>query len=1136
MRTRLVKVSQDHGTFAGEALGRNFIKSFINMKYGSLMVPIIAAVGAVYSSAVILGLPAFFGKLALAIQSQFGVVKAAIDNMKLSLNEAMKVETAPLQGAFVRLTQSVTTAANSVRRELGQAFVASIPMIERAGVAIQRIATTALPSIARATITANLAVEGFFHGVEIAATGVERFLEAIMVAAPEAGQTFRTLGTVIADVAEMVGHIGAAVTKVFGSQIWNEVEGIFDSLSNIIADLATNILPNFGTGLEVALTIIGAILNVIEPVAAAMGSWIGTILGVAIAIRSVSTALGIMASAMALLKTQAITTAFATLATQVSGAGLAFANYTSKVSGSETAGNRVAGATNKLVTGLVGVGKALPIIGIAVAAVALGYDMLASSASDAAREVVNGSTSMSQAIREEAESLEFRREVAIQASGAEDIYAQAVNGTADAWDREALSADEAAQAQSTVRAETQKLLDQMAPLARRQAEVTIAREEYTAAFEKFKGVGPQVEAAASALAVAEDKLKVAQDAAAQAAKFHTQAIIEQRDQLAAAASSDIAYQQSLIAVRDAQQAAADAAKTHAAGSDELMSAQLRVEESALRAAQAAAKLAEDNAKAAGMTDTATVASQAFKEELLRQADAIGGPVGQSLRDLANGLGGAEAATKSVDLTVGFFKDALGELAAQANGPTAEALRNAQKNFDVVRDSTMNADQKTRGYIGILNDLINTTSGPLKNELIRMRDQLLNLPKAHNFVVTANGRLGVLNSVGPGGKPIRWSGGGYTGGIVGKTIMRGLGGYDAGGVLPGYSPGKDVHQFYSPTAGRIGLSGGEAIMRPEWTAAVGSAFISAANRAARLGGVGGVAEFMQQNGYARNTGLHDEHDFAHPRGFANGGIVGNFAGGGLIRTGLHPLETGGQQTHDRLLTDVADRLTETAKARIKALEAAMAAGGSGWQWQMSALRQRFPGLALISGFRPGAITATGNKSYHSMGRAVDVPPRRDVFDWIKATYMASTKELIYSPAGSGQVHNGRPHMYTGVTRANHWDHVHWAKKHGGIVPAFIADRGGILRDGEAALNLSGRDERVLSPSETAGSGGVSSRDIEVLLSRLTSLLSVLSRGSGSGNGAPFRDLHVHTPRGASVQDVVSEAMFQVKHARKRSVHS
>src|SRR5690606_17668141 len=47
-------------------------------------------------------------------------------------------------------------------------------------------------------------------------------------------------------------------------------------------------------------------------------------------------------------------------------------------------------------------------------------------------------------------------------------------------------------------------------------------------------------------------------------------------------------------------------------------------------------------------------------------------------------------------------------------------------------------------------------------------------------------------------------------------------FATGGVLPGYTPGRDVHRFVSPTGGMLDLSGGEAIMRPEFTRAVGKA--------------------------------------------------------------------------------------------------------------------------------------------------------------------------------------------------------------------------------------------------------------------------------------------------------------------------
>ncbi|MFH8799681.1 hypothetical protein ACH4F6_08815 [Streptomyces sp. NPDC017936] len=63
-------------------------------------------------------------------------------------------------------------------------------------------------------------------------------------------------------------------------------------------------------------------------------------------------------------------------------------------------------------------------------------------------------------------------------------------------------------------------------------------------------------------------------------------------------------------------------------------------------------------------------------------------------------------------------------------------------------------------------------------------------------------------------------------------------FASGGIMPGYTPGRDVHLVPS-AAGPVALSGGEAIMRPEWTRAVGAGYVTAMNAAARSGGVGGV---------------------------------------------------------------------------------------------------------------------------------------------------------------------------------------------------------------------------------------------------------------------------------------------------------
>lgn len=84
------------------------------------------------------------------------------------------------------------------------------------------------------------------------------------------------------------------------------------------------------------------------------------------------------------------------------------------------------------------------------------------------------------------------------------------------------------------------------------------------------------------------------------------------------------------------------------------------------------------------------------------------------------------------------------------------------------------------------------------------------------------------------------------------------GFATGGVYPGYTPGRDI--------GFIGVSGGEAIMRPEWTRAMQQLdpdYIDEANRRARQGGVGAVKRFLG--------------------GFKNGGEVGGGGGSPFART-------------------------------------------------------------------------------------------------------------------------------------------------------------------------------------------------------------------------------------------------------------
>lgn len=312
-----------------------------------------------------------------------------------------------------------------------------------------------------------------------------------------------------------------------------------------------------------------------------------------------------------------------------------------------------------------------------------------------------------------------------------------------------------------------------------------------------------------------------------------------------------------------------------------------------------------------------------------------------------------------------------------------------------------------------------------------------------------------------------------------------GGWATGGVvdtLPGYSPGVDNHTFYSPTGGVIGLSGGEGIMRPEFTA-LARQWLEEGNAAARSGGKMGVARWMAGGG-------HDGHEH-----YATGGVVklgkrrpetgdgiGSWlsSGGDWLKEKTEDLASGAKKAlaaakdfvtdpagtfkklYNKLVENIPGKDTLFVQTALEAPKkvlslvvdkaksligmgggggdssAPLGTGGpaanslGGSQGMMRILRAQFPGMPLYSGYRPGSITVTGNLSYHARNRAVDIPPNPTYFEWIRSHYPQS-RELIYTPKGIRQVWNGKPHIYSQAVAKGHYNHVHWAYDQGGWLP-------------------------------------------------------------------------------------------------------
>jgi hypothetical protein len=142
-------------------------------------------------------------------------------------------------------------------------------------------------------------------------------------------------------------------------------------------------------------------------------------------------------------------------------------------------------------------------------------------------------------------------------------------------------------------------------------------------------------------------------------------------------------------------------------------------------------------------------------------------------------------------------------------------------------------------------------------------------------------------------------------------------FASGGIMPGYTPGRDVHRFFSPTGGQLDLSGGEAIMRPEFTRAVGSGFINTLNSIASSRGAQGVKAAL-----APVFGGSAPMSTDRSSQYARGGIVQSFADGGVfgwIKSAGSALKGAGSDAWNAIKKGaswLADTLEASARAGVK----------------------------------------------------------------------------------------------------------------------------------------------------------------------------------------------------------------------------
>ncbi|WP_149552918.1 phage tail tape measure protein [Streptomyces marokkonensis] len=310
------------------------------------------------------------------------------------------------------------------------------------------------------------------------------------------------------------------------------------------------------------------------------------------------------------------------------------------------------------------------------------------------------------------------------------------------------------------------------------------------------------------------------------------------------------------------------------------------------------------------------------------------------------------------------------------------------------------------------------------------------------------------------------------------------GFATGGVLPGYTPGRDVHL--------AALSGGEAVMRPEWTRAVGPGYVNTMNAAARSGGVSAIRRMVSGGMPA----------------FADGGIFGwvknaaskgvDLAKGGFdwLKDGIKASAVAGLNKIVKPLIDkiagsasvYRDMISGVPKRMIKAIVSfsgeadkkmeALGIGGGSFKSALSFARAQSGKPYIWGGVGPTGYDCSGFMSaIENVIRGMRPYSRR----W-------ATMAFSGSRAASGWTRNRKSPFMVGITNAGvghtagtlngvnvesrGGDGVVVGKRARGYNSSlftdwygFKYDAGGWLQPGQAGVNHLGEPEAVLTPAQS-----------------------------------------------------------------------
>lgn len=574
------------------------------------------ALAATALAAVALGaLPLAIAGIGIAALKNNQIVKESFAETWRQVQLGVTKHAEPLIPFFAKISENIRKTWFDLAPELDSLFLGAGPAVETFANGLLDLVRNLMPQWSQAILRSGPIMRGWQSLLGSMGTGLGNFVEEASHDTVQMGKAISTLGDLINVLLTRTGQF----TSQFGgawATVGPEVVHILDQLLGAVLKLTDGGLGAFGITLNVTLTLLSGILNIVQPLIAGFGGMLGTVIGLAAAWKLFGSTLGIVTRTFNALRPSAWVTKMGPATAALDRFGNSASVMFTKVGGSEKAAAGFTGFFTKSVSAVAKGISFLPLLGSVVLAAKGAIDDWFPSAEKLAPAIMKGG-----AAAEEAKS---------------HIY-----GLSEGYQKGSIWAELFGTRADEVNAQIRAQRDAMTPLERAQADLVKSQNDYAYAVDKFGANSPQAVAAQHALAAATSDVEYRQFQAARATEDHTRAVQRQTEEMLLAIGSRLDYKDALLSLEKKQKDLNDALKKHGPASMEARQASVDYERGLLDVVQAiGTRVAAENNSLAP-SERSRLATLAMHQEIARLAVAAGKNLPPALAEMAASLSDAE---------------------------------------------------------------------------------------------------------------------------------------------------------------------------------------------------------------------------------------------------------------------------------------------------------------------------------------------------------------------------------------------------------------------------------------------------------------------------------------------------------------